>query len=70
LNAPVPSTESTVACPICGAVRRVTMPVDACVIVYRCAACGAVLRPKAGMCCIFCSYGSVRCPSMQAATDC
>ncbi|MGH7014399.1 MAG: GDCCVxC domain-containing (seleno)protein [Stellaceae bacterium] len=43
------------------------MPIDACVIVYSCAACGAVLRPKSGTCCVFCSYGSVPCPPTQAA---
>jgi len=66
MNATALITESLITCPICGAVQRETMPADACVIVYNCAACGAVLRPKPGTCCVFCSYGSVPCPPMQA----
>ena len=31
------------------------------------ARCGAPLKPKAGDCCVFCSYGSVPCPPLQAA---
>ncbi|HKR20331.1 MAG TPA: GDCCVxC domain-containing (seleno)protein [Stellaceae bacterium] len=59
--------ESILTCPICGTTRRETMPTDACVVVYQCTACGAWLRPKTGTCCVFCSYGSVRCPPVQAA---
>ena len=32
-----------------------------------CSQCDFVLRPKAGDCCVYCSYGSVPCPSIQAA---
>jgi hypothetical protein len=31
------------------------------------AGCHTLLRPKAGDCCVFCSYGSAKCPPMQAA---
>jgi hypothetical protein len=41
------------------------MPTDACQIVFLCPACQAVLRPKPGDCCVFCSYGSVPCPPIQ-----
>ncbi|MGA9532342.1 MAG: GDCCVxC domain-containing (seleno)protein [Anaerolineales bacterium] len=58
---------SIVTCPSCGEQRTHQMPADFCQIVYRCPACGAVARPKAGDCCIFCSYGSVRCPPEQLA---
>ena len=27
--------------------------------------CGAMLKPKEGDCCVFCSYADVHCPSMQ-----
>lgn len=57
--------ESMLACPRCGHTQRETMPTDACQVVYDCTACGAVLRPKQGDCCVFCSYGSVPCPPMQ-----
>jgi len=47
-----------------------TMPTDACLFFYDCPHCGARLKPKAGDCCVFCSYGSVRCPSMQSSNAC
>jgi hypothetical protein len=39
---------------------------NACQIFYECMGCGAKLRPKLGDCCVFCSYGSVPCPPIQA----
>jgi len=32
---------------------------------YDCQGCGALLRPKPGDCCVFCSYGTVLCPPIQ-----
>jgi hypothetical protein len=58
--------ESTITCPHCGMAKTETMPTDACRFFYKCAACGAMLRPKAGDCCVFCSHGSVPCPPIQA----
>ena len=43
------------------------MPSDACQFFYECPECQALLRPKAGDCCVFCSYGDVKCPPVQAA---
>jgi hypothetical protein len=43
------------------------MPEDACLYFYECEGCGARLTPKAGDCCVFCSYGSVPCPPIQKA---
>lgn len=42
------------------------MPADACLFFHECAACHTRLRPKAGDCCVFCSYGSAPCPPVQA----
>src|SRR5262249_32796632 len=42
------------------------MPQDACLFFYNCKGCGQRLKPKAGDCCVFCSYGSVPCPPVQA----
>jgi hypothetical protein len=42
------------------------MPTDACQFYYECTNCKTLLRPKAGDCCVFCSYGSVSCPPIQA----
>jgi hypothetical protein len=43
------------------------MPTEACVYFWNCPACGAVVKPKAADCCVFCSYGSVPCPPKQLA---
>ena len=58
---------STLTCPHCGRQETESMPTDACQFFYDCKGCGAVLRPKSGNCCVFCSYGSVPCPPIQAA---
>jgi len=57
--------DSIITCPHCGRTKSERMPVDACQILYECTGCGVNLRPKKGDCCVFCSYGSVRCPPMQ-----
>jgi hypothetical protein len=65
-----PTTTCQLTCPKCGHVSVETMPTDACIYFYDCAGCGTVLRPKAGDCCVFCSYGSVPCPPVQTAQPC
>ncbi len=62
--------QSTLTCPHCGHQAVETMPTDACLFFHDCAACGALLRPKPGDCCVFCSYGSVACPPVQQARSC
>jgi hypothetical protein len=57
--------ESELTCPRCGHRQTEAMPADACQFFYDCVGCEALLRPKAGDCCVFCSYGSVRCPPKQ-----
>lgn len=65
-----PVLTSEITCPGCGAHHVETMPTDACLYFYECSACGALLKPKAGDCCVFCSYGSVPCPPVQGAPRC
>jgi len=62
--------EFTLTCPVCGHLKTEIMPADACVWFYACEACHTVLRPKPGDCCVFCSYGSVPCPPVQAGAGC
>ena len=50
---------STLTCPECGGVATETMPTNACQFFYDCRHCAAVLRPLAGDCCVFCSFGDV-----------
>jgi len=58
--------ESVITCPNCGVSKTETMPTDACLFFYDCTGCGELLQPKPGDCCVFCSYGSVPCPPIQA----
>ena len=60
---------SVLTCPECGHAETLAMPTDACVFFHTCASCEARLNPKRGDCCVFCSYGSVPCPPIQAGTD-
>lgn len=62
--------ETEIECPKCGWRAREQMPEDACVFFYECKACGLLLKPKPGDCCVFCSYGSVKCPPMQTGASC
>ena len=61
-----PQLLSTLTCPHCGHRATEHMPTDACVIFYDCPNCGETLKPLPGDCCVFCSYGSVPCPPIQA----
>jgi hypothetical protein len=65
-----PLLESVLTCPQCGHARTEIMPTDACQFFYECERCEAMLRPLAGVCCVFCSYGSVACPPVQMQQGC
>jgi len=65
-----PILESTLTCPACGHASGETMPTDACLFFHVCAGCGTRLKPKVGDCCVFCSYGTVPCPPVQAQRGC
>ncbi|HEY8010999.1 MAG TPA: GDCCVxC domain-containing (seleno)protein [Rudaea sp.] len=58
---------STLTCPTCGHAKTEVMPTDSCTYFYECDGCGDLLKPLPGDCCVFCSYGTVRCPPIQAA---
>lgn len=60
-----PILQSVLTCPHCGFQKEETMPTDACMWFYECEHCKRVLRPKPGDCCVFCSFGSVKCPPVQ-----
>jgi len=57
--------QSEITCPNCGHKKMETMPTDICLLRYTCEKCKTDLMPKKGDCCVFCSYGSVKCPSKQ-----
>lgn len=62
--------DSTITCPNCGHVKTETMPTDACMFFYECEQCKSRLKPLKGDCCVFCSYGTVKCPPVQAGEKC
>ncbi len=61
--------ESIITCYKCNYKAVETMPTNACQWFYQCQGCGAVIKPKQGDCCVFCSYGSIPCPPIQKNTD-
>ncbi len=61
---------SVLTCPVCGDAETLAMPTDACLFFHECAGCRTLLRPQPGHCCVFCSYGSVACPPIQAGDTC
>ena len=65
-----PVLQSRITCPKCGNRSDETMPTNACLFFYDCPACHVRLKPLEGDCCVFCSYGSVRCPPMQTGESC
>jgi len=64
-----PKLESVITCPKCGHEKLEIMPTDACQFFYECENCKEVLRPNSGDCCVFCSFGTESCPSIQVSKD-
>ena len=57
--------KSTITCPVCGHAKEETMSLDACRYFYKCEVCETMLKPQEGDCCVFCSYGTIKCPPVQ-----
>ncbi len=62
--------KSTLRCPNCGHKKDEMMPTEACQYFYECDQCKTILKPLKGDCCVYCSYGSVKCPPIQAGDNC
>jgi hypothetical protein len=62
--------QSRITCPECGSQSVEEMPTDACIFFHECKGCGTLLRPLKGDCCVFCSYGTVKCPPVQMEQGC
>lgn len=56
---------SDITCPSCGFTKNERLPTEVCLIKYTCQKCSKDIFPKEGDCCVFCSYGTVKCPSKQ-----
>lgn len=63
-------TKSVINCPVCGHKKQEEMPTDACQYFYECVACKTILKPLSGDCCVYCSYGTVKCPPVQGNKSC
>lgn len=61
---------STLTCPECGYSKSEKMPTDQCQFFYTCENCKAILKPKKGDCCVYCSYGDIPCPPIQEKGSC
>lgn len=46
------------------------IPTGACLFFHGCAECGFLIAPKAGDCCVSCSYGSVQFPPVRESGGC
>lgn len=62
--------KSTITCPNCGYKKDEIMPTNACQFFYECEKCKTRLRPLEGDCCVYCSYGTVKCPPIQVEKNC
>lgn len=56
---------SNITCPYCDFTVREELPTEYCVISYECKNCSEIIHPKVGDCCVFCTWGDVKCPSIQ-----
>ena len=57
-------------CPKCGHATLEQMSLDSCRFFHEYVECHTLLRPQEGDCCVFCSYGSVKCPPIQSQGQC
>jgi len=65
INGKTIEQESEITCPNCGYIKNEIMPANACVHFYECENCKTMLKPLPGDCCVFCRYGTVKCPPIQ-----
>jgi hypothetical protein len=62
--------ESEITCPFCGHQALEQMPLNACQYYYDCKGCRELLKANPGDCCVFCSFGTVKCPPVQTGNSC
>ncbi|WP_305080679.1 GDCCVxC domain-containing (seleno)protein [Microbulbifer sediminum] len=60
----------SITCPECGHSKKEEMPTNFCQFFYECEQCHKLLEPKPGDCCVYCSYGTVKCPPIQEGQGC
>ena len=60
---------SVMTCPNCGCSKLEAIPKNEEKLSYTCAECKTVLEPAGWECCVYCSYGSVRCAKAQSRSS-
>ena len=63
-------TTSIITCPKCGFEKEEEMSLISCQYFYQCLNCSEMIKPLEGDCCVYCSYGSVKCPPIQKNEQC
>lgn len=61
---------SELTCPVCGHKKTEEMPTNSCQYFYECESCKTLLKPNHGDCCVYCSFGTVKCPPIQLDSGC
>lgn len=69
-NGKIVELASEITCPVCGHKKTEMMPTDSCQYFYDCEKCKRVLKPLEGDCCVYCSYGTMKCPPVQVGNKC
>ena len=62
--------QSIITCPHCQNKTTEKMPTDYCQYFWSCPHCHKQLSPKEEDCCIYCSYGTFKCPPIQKDNCC
>ena len=57
--------KNELTCPECGTKQKGEMLEAAYSYAYQCNGCSEIIEKKPDSCCVYCSYGEVRCPSEQ-----
>ena len=60
-----PILETMLKCPHCKVEQRATMSPTGKKMAQDCRFCNQTMIAKEGDCCVFCSYGLIKCPATQ-----
>jgi len=56
---------NNLSCPECGEKQKSEMLDEDYSYAYQCNGCASIIEKKENDCCVYCSYGEVKCPSQQ-----
>ncbi len=60
-----PFIETVIKCPHCGVEQQATMTLTGKKIAHDCRFCNQTMYAKKGECCVFCSFGAIKCLGTQ-----